>query len=153
MSRLFSVLLDPYCASLSKGRRIVLRSWQVRASVDVRFQTALICPLSETSTDPRFEAFEFEGRFFVNPGSATGAWSGLWNGYVIRSRLQHLTLYTRRKWSDCSDATPSFALMDVQGPVIVTYVYQLVDGEVSLDIRSNASVLRLERRLISGQSG
>jgi hypothetical protein len=29
------------------------------------------------------------------------------------------------------DATPSFALLDVQGPVIVTYVYQLVDGEVS----------------------
>ncbi|RSH87329.1 Vacuolar protein sorting-associated protein 29 [Saitozyma podzolica] len=59
----------------------------------------------------RFEAFEFEGRFFVNPGSATGAWSGLWNG----------------------DATPSFALMDVQGPVIVTYVYQLVEGEVKVD--------------------
>lgn len=32
-----------------------------------------------------------------------------------------------------SDATPSFALLDVQGPVIVTYVYQLVDGEVSDD--------------------
>ncbi|WVR07074.1 hypothetical protein IAU60_004113 [Kwoniella sp. DSM 27419] len=59
----------------------------------------------------RFEAFEFEGRFFVNPGSATGAWSGLWNG----------------------EATPSFALMDIQGPVIVTYVYQLVEGEVKVD--------------------
>jgi vacuolar protein sorting-associated protein 29 len=33
-----------------------------------------------------------------------------------------------------SEATPSFALMDVQGPVIVTYVYQLVDGEVSFSI-------------------
>lgn len=32
-----------------------------------------------------------------------------------------------------SDATPSFALLDVQGPVIVTYVYQLVDGEVCPD--------------------
>ena len=32
----------------------------------------------------------------------------------------------------CSDATPSFALMDIQGPAIVTYVYQLVAGEVSL---------------------
>ena len=30
----------------------------------------------------RFEAFEFEQRFFVNPGSATGAWSGLWSGWV-----------------------------------------------------------------------
>ena len=35
-------------------------------------------PLSKAYS--RFEAFEFEGRFFVNPGSATGAWSGLWNG-------------------------------------------------------------------------
>lgn len=33
--------------------------------------------------------------------------------------------------ADSSDSTPSFALMDIQGPVIVTYVYQLVDGEVS----------------------
>lgn len=29
-------------------------------------------------TAPRFEAFEFDGRFFVNPGSATGAWSGVY---------------------------------------------------------------------------
>ncbi len=29
-----------------------------------------------------------------------------------------------------SEATPSFALMDIQGPVVVTYVYQLVEGEV-----------------------
>lgn len=26
----------------------------------------------------RFEAFEFDGRFFVNPGSATGAWAPVW---------------------------------------------------------------------------
>jgi hypothetical protein len=31
------------------------------------------------------------------------------------------------------EATPSFALMDIQGPVVVTYVYQLVDGEVKVD--------------------
>lgn len=28
---------------------------------------------------------------------------------------------------------PSFALMDIQGPVIVTYVYQLVEGEVRVE--------------------
>jgi hypothetical protein len=33
----------------------------------------------------------------------------------------------------CSDATPSFALMDIQGPAVVTYVYQLVEGEVKVD--------------------
>jgi len=59
----------------------------------------------------KFEATEYMGRFFVNPGSATGAWSGAWNG----------------------EPTPSFALMDIQGPVVVTYVYQLIDGEVRVE--------------------
>ncbi|KAL4785133.1 Metallo-dependent phosphatase-like protein [Aspergillus varians] len=54
----------------------------------------------------RFEAFELEGRFFVNPGSATGAMS---TGY----------------WPDGEDPTPSFCLMDIQGDVLVLYVYQL----------------------------
>ncbi|KAL4946257.1 hypothetical protein BDV06DRAFT_183050 [Aspergillus oleicola] len=53
----------------------------------------------------RFEAFELEGRFFVNPGSATGALS---TGF----------------WPD-EEPTPSFCLMDIQGDVLVLYVYQL----------------------------
>jgi vacuolar protein sorting-associated protein 29 len=31
------------------------------------------------------------------------------------------------------EPTPSFALMDIQGPVIVTYVYQLIEGEVRVE--------------------
>ncbi|THH13599.1 hypothetical protein EW146_g6641 [Bondarzewia mesenterica] len=58
-----------------------------------------------------FQALEYDGHFFVNPGSATGAWTGAFNG----------------------DPTPSFALMDIQGPVVVTYVYQLIDGEVRVE--------------------
>lgn len=42
----------------------------------------------------RFEAFEMEGRFFINPGSATGAMS---SGY----------------WPEGEEPTPSFCLMDV----------------------------------------
>lgn len=42
----------------------------------------------------RFEAFEMEGRFFINPGSATGAMS---SGF----------------WPDNEEPTPSFCLMDV----------------------------------------
>ncbi|KAK7455282.1 Vacuolar protein sorting-associated protein 29 [Stygiomarasmius scandens] len=57
------------------------------------------------------QAVEYDNRFFVNPGSATGAWTGLFNG----------------------DPTPSFALMDIQGPVVVTYVYQFIDGEVRVE--------------------
>lgn len=49
----------------------------------------------------RFEAYELEGKFFVNPGSATGAmstgwgWGGGEKGEVIE------------------EPTPSFCLMDV----------------------------------------
>ncbi|KAF2086076.1 vacuolar protein sorting-associated protein-like protein 29 [Saccharata proteae CBS 121410] len=57
----------------------------------------------------RFEAFEMEGKFFVNPGSATGAMSmGWWGG----------------EGGD-EEPVPSFVLMDVQGDVLVLYVYQL----------------------------
>ncbi|RKP36053.1 vacuolar sorting protein vps29 [Dimargaris cristalligena] len=59
----------------------------------------------------RFEALEFENKFFVNPGSATGAYSALTQG----------------------PAVPSFVLMDVQDTGAVTYVYQLIDGEVKVD--------------------
>ena len=31
------------------------------------------------------------------------------------------------------DPTPSFALMDIQGSVVVTYVYQLIEGEVRVE--------------------
>ncbi|KAF2117511.1 retrograde transporter [Lophiotrema nucula] len=57
----------------------------------------------------RFEAYEMEGKFFVNPGSATGAMTTGW-------------------WTEEGDPTPSFVLMDVQGDVLVLYVYQLRKG-------------------------
>lgn len=31
------------------------------------------------------------------------------------------------------EATPSFALLDIQGPIVVTYVYQLIEGEVRVE--------------------
>jgi len=58
-----------------------------------------------------YQATEYDGRFFLNPGTASGAWSGTF----------------------AADPTPSFALMDIQGPVVVTYLYQLVDGEVRVE--------------------
>lgn len=59
----------------------------------------------------KFEAYEMEGKFFVNPGSATGADS--WMDETLGANEEE-------------DAnTPSFVLMDVQGDVLVLYVYQL----------------------------
>ena len=45
----------------------------------------------------KFEAYEMEGKFFVNPGSATGAMTTGW-------------------WAEEEDPVPSFVLMDVSVP-------------------------------------
>ena len=74
----------------------------------------LNCDILITGHTHRFEAYEHESRFYVNPGSITGAYNptvaddgGSDNGVV-----------------------PSFILMDIQSGTVVTYVYQLVDDEV-----------------------
>ena len=98
----------------------------------------------------KFEAFEFEGRFFLNPGSATGA-------FTFAKLAQGAQKKEDKKDADAEGATddtsaslakdadklatpdgsagttPSFALMDLQGNNVVTYVYQLVDGEVRVE--------------------
>jgi vacuolar protein sorting-associated protein 29 len=48
-----------------------------------------------------------------------------------------------------SDPTPSFALMDIQGPVVVTYVYQLIEGEVrveKIEYRKDSEALAARER-------
>ncbi|XP_077995528.1 vacuolar protein sorting-associated protein 29 isoform X2 [Glandiceps talaboti] len=58
----------------------------------------------------KFEAFEHENKFFINPGSATGAYSPL-----------------------DTNVSPSFVLMDIQASTVVTYVYQLLGEEVKVE--------------------
>ncbi len=58
----------------------------------------------------RFEAYELEGKFFINPGSATGAMSAGW-------------------WAEGEEPVPSFVLMDIQDNVLILYVYHLVEGQ------------------------
>eukprot|EP01105_Mastigella_eilhardi_P005678 TRINITY_DN17329_c0_g1_i1.p1 TRINITY_DN17329_c0_g1~~TRINITY_DN17329_c0_g1_i1.p1 ORF type:complete len:202 (-),score=61.76 TRINITY_DN17329_c0_g1_i1:70-585(-) len=58
----------------------------------------------------KFEAFEHNGKFFINPGSATGAFSAINNNVV-----------------------PSFVLMDIQGSHVITYVYKLQDEQVRVE--------------------
>ncbi|CAD6198552.1 unnamed protein product [Caenorhabditis auriculariae] len=56
-------------------------------------------------------AREKAGRFYVDPGSATGAFSVVKDDPVV----------------------PSFALLDVQADSIVTYLYRLIDDNVKVD--------------------
>ncbi|KAJ3179486.1 Vacuolar protein sorting-associated protein 29 [Gaertneriomyces sp. JEL0708] len=85
----------------------------------------------------RFEAWEHEGRFFVNPGSATGAYSGIKSPSLMAPATS--TENDKSKEEDAKNAgadvetTPSFLLMDINGPTIVMYVYQLIKGEVRVE--------------------
>ncbi|POY71611.1 hypothetical protein BMF94_5304 [Rhodotorula taiwanensis] len=139
----------------------------------------------------RFEAFESDGRFFLNPGSATGAFTPLWtpptpaatppattgdaeaspgkaadpgsgasgeqeqvadedeeqdSAAASSSRPQEAAGSTppaKEGDAAATDAasgqgtedgpTPSFALLDIQGNVVVTYVYTERDGDVSVE--------------------
>uniref|UniRef100_A0A8C3RBN7 Vacuolar protein sorting-associated protein 29 n=1 Tax=Cyanoderma ruficeps TaxID=181631 RepID=A0A8C3RBN7_9PASS len=58
----------------------------------------------------KFEAFEHENKFYINPGSATGAYHALENNII-----------------------PSFVLMDIQASTVVTYVYQLIGDDVKVE--------------------
>ncbi|KAL1402938.1 hypothetical protein pipiens_019586 [Culex pipiens pipiens] len=58
----------------------------------------------------KFEAYEHENKFYINPGSATGSYSALDSAVI-----------------------PSFVLMDIQSTTVVTYVYQLVGDDVKVE--------------------
>ncbi|XP_005189280.1 vacuolar protein sorting-associated protein 29 [Musca domestica] len=58
----------------------------------------------------KFEAYEHGNKFYINPGSATGAFNPLDTNVI-----------------------PSFVLMDIQSSTVVTYVYQLIGDEVKVE--------------------
>nr|WCZ58767.1 vacuolar protein sorting-associated protein 29 [Seculamonas ecuadoriensis] len=76
------------------GDKESLSLWQRQLDVDVL--------ISGHTHEVR--AYEYEKKYYLNPGSATGAFSSL------RSE---------------AETVPSFILMDVQASQIVTYVYQM----------------------------
>jgi vacuolar protein sorting-associated protein 29 len=57
----------------------------------------------------RNEVNEYEGKWFINPGSITGAYSAL-----------------------TSEVIPSFILLAIQGSKVVTYVYELHGDNVEV---------------------
>lgn len=58
----------------------------------------------------KFEAFEHENKFYINPGSATGAYNPL-----------------------DSSVTCSFVILDIQQSTVVAYVYKLVQDDVKVE--------------------
>ena len=58
------------------------------------------------------QVMECEGRWYINPGSITGAY-GLMTS---------------------SEVTPSFILMAIQGPKVTTYVYELKGDSEQVEV-------------------
>ena len=83
---------------------------------DILLMTArqMDCDILVYGHTHKFEAFELEGKFFINPGSLTGAFNALQN-------------------SPEQKPVPTFCLMDVEGVVLTLYVYQLVQDQVKVE--------------------
>lgn len=88
------------------GCAAVLRARRPRTGRNAQLDADILV----TGHTHKFEAFERGGKFYINPGSATGSYSPL-----------------------TSDVTPSFVLMDVQGATVVVYVYKLYGQDVKVE--------------------
>ncbi|KAI9343539.1 vacuolar sorting protein vps29 [Obelidium mucronatum] len=95
---------------LVHGHSVLPASWADRLALSAVARELDVDVLISGHTHA-FDAFEAEGRFYLNPGSATGAFS------AVRT----------------PDVIPSFALLDVQGNTVVVYVYKLIDGDVKVE--------------------
>lgn len=76
----------------------------------------------------KFEAFERDGKFFINPGSATGAFNAL-------NRLDSLSMPNLPSSPSISSSStiPSFVLMDIQQTALTLYVYQLINEKFTVE--------------------
>lgn len=104
-------IMDQLRVGLVNGHSLVPSSGDVDTLAGVARQMDVDVLVSGNTH--RFEAYEEQGRFFINPGSITGAMG-----------------------SQEAQAIPSFVLMECNEQTagkLSAYVYQLVEGEVTVD--------------------
>ena len=73
-------------------------------------QRKLDCDILIHGHTHEFGVQQYDGKYFINPGSATGSYSAL-----------------------NSNPAPSFVLMAVQGDDVVIFNYMIVEGELKID--------------------
>ncbi|KAL3230023.1 Vacuolar protein sorting-associated protein 29 [Nakaseomyces bracarensis] len=99
------------------------------------------------------EAYTLEGKFFINPGSCTGAYN---TDYPVFSDILGNTQKDEKEKENTEEQlnkgqleskkellvsdldlngsnVPSFCLLDIQGPTCTLYIYLFVDGDVKVD--------------------
>jgi len=98
------VTIGQFKIGLCHGHQVL--PWGDQKSLEM-LQRRMDVDILVTGHTHKNEVTEVDGKWFINPGSITGAYSAL-----------------------KPDVTPSFILMAIQGPKIVTYVYELVGEDV-----------------------
>ena len=84
------------------------------------------------------EVNEYEGKWFINPGSITGAYRSVQSDILHYSFnscvycLLYFLISKKTKSTLTSEVTPSFILLAIQGSKVVTYVYELHGDQVNL---------------------
>ncbi|EFA84113.1 metallophosphoesterase domain-containing protein [Heterostelium album PN500] len=101
------VTIGQFKFGLCHGQQIV--PWGDKTSL-AALQREMDVDVLITGHTHHIEVFEANNKLFINPGSATGAFSNITH-----------------------DVTPSFVLMDVQGYDITIYIYKLIDGSVKVE--------------------
>ena len=108
-------------------------------------QRQLDCDVLVTGHTHVFGAYEREGKLYINPGSATGAFSP---SFALEkdptpsvkltlctrplAHCQHISRHARSRYLSIFSSPVQFVLMDVQQQRIVVYVYELVAEEVKV---------------------
>lgn len=101
-----SIVFGSFKIGLCHGHQIVpVGNTQTLASVARKLDADIMV----SGYTHMFEAFEYNSRFFVNPGSITGAHSPF------------------------GASNPSFVLMDIQSSLVSLYVYQILAGDVKVE--------------------
>ncbi|KAK6461976.1 Metallo-dependent phosphatase-like protein [Scheffersomyces coipomensis] len=89
----------------------------------------------------KVEAYTLDGRFFINPGSATGAYTFDWpeqdDAQDIEDESDLLTnsidVEVLNEVIESDAIIPSFCLLDTQGSTCTLYIYTYLGGEVKVD--------------------
>jgi vacuolar protein sorting-associated protein 29 len=102
-----SVTLGDWKVSLVHGHQII--PWGDTEAL-ANYQRLNDCDILVHGHSHKLNIQTLYGKYFVNPGSVTGAYSSL-----------------------TSDVSPSFLLMAFQGNEITAYVYEIKDGELSIN--------------------
>eukprot|EP00094_Tigriopus_californicus_P011895 TCALIF_11490-PA protein Name:"Similar to vps29 Vacuolar protein sorting-associated protein 29 (Danio rerio)" AED:0.18 eAED:0.22 QI:27/0.5/0.33/1/0/0/3/0/163 len=101
-----------YLKTLASDVHVVRGDFDENSNWPEQKVISLNCDILITGQTHKFEAYEQENRFYVNPGSITGSYSPV---------------------GEDKDHVPSFILMDIQSNTVVTYVYQLIEDEVKVE--------------------